>query len=522
MNTNNSIEKIIKVEYKGIFYNIKIKNLVNEIEINCYQYNKIQLNQYDAKFSYNNLKKENNIFSIYENNTDICNLIINQLENGKFNIEKKGENMYLILNPIAYKLKEIIFPLKQKITNNEDIIPIILNIMLLTDKKYFEIHNNLTLYNEQIKAFKKENNILKITNYTLRKDIEKLKSQNFHNQKKIDSIIQTHKSNTEKFQNEITLLKRIIFLETLKKTTTIKEHRNIVYQISLFPNGRFASISADCCIKIFNTNYTLFLTIKDAHLNHIYTLLVIDDYNFITCSNDKSIKRWSFNEDKIYILEEIKNEAHSKGITKIIFFTTKDLKNYLISCSYDKTIKIWEKKNNTNEENTQNYIIKKILTGHKETIRSILQLNENILVSGGDDGIKTWDIKTFQKILSIQKCDCYSRNSLVKYSNKIIIVGGSNEKLSIVDVYLGIIINSIKSFSNIWSILVIENGLIITGSEDKDLRIFEINKNEISFLNDFKSVHNDTICCVTQIKNSIALGSGDGSISIWNVNSHLI
>ena len=517
----NSIEKIIKVEYKGIFYSIKVKNLGDEIEIECFQNNKIQLNQYEAKFSFQNLKKENIIFSIYENNSDICNLIINQLENNKFNIEKIEKNMNIILNPISYKLKEIVFSLKPKITNKENIIPIILNLMTLTDIKYSEIQNKLNLYNKQIKKFINENNILKITNYKLENNIEKLKNQNFHTQKKLDSIIQTQKLDIEKLQEQIISLKRIILVQNLKQTITIKEHRNIVYQITKFPNGRFASVSADCCIKIFNDNYTLFLTIKDAHLTHIYTLLVIDNYNFITCSNDKSIKRWSFTEDKKYILEETKVDAHSKGITKIINFITKDLKFYLISCSYDKKIKIWEKIFNENE-NKQNYTIKKVLTGHKESIRSILQLNQDILVSGGDDGIKTWEIKNFQVILSLQKCDCYSRNGLVKYSNKIVIVGGSNEKLSIVDVYLGIIINTIKSFSNIWSILVLENGLIITGSEDKDLRIFEINKNEISFLNDFKSVHNDTICCVTQIKNAIALGSGDGSISIWNINNHLI
>ena len=95
----NSIEKIIKVEYKGIFYSIKVKNLGDEIEIECFQNNKIQLNQYEAKFSFQNLKKENIIFSIYENNSDICNLIINQLENNKFNIEKIEKNMNIILTP---------------------------------------------------------------------------------------------------------------------------------------------------------------------------------------------------------------------------------------------------------------------------------------------------------------------------------------------------------------------------------------------------------------------------------------
>ncbi len=84
-------------------------------------------------------------------------------------------------------------------------------------------------------------------------------------------------------------------------------------------------------------------------------------------------------------------------------------------------------------------------------------------------------------------------------------------------------LNCINSFSNIWSILILENGLIFTGSEDKELRAFEINNNKIQFLYSFKNAHNDTICTINQLKDfNIIIGSGDGNISIWDVNSNLI
>ena len=82
-------EKNIKVEYKGIIYNIKIIDKGDELEINCFQNNKIDINQYVGVFLYNNLKNDNVIFTIYVNNSEICELIINQIENGKFSIEKK-------------------------------------------------------------------------------------------------------------------------------------------------------------------------------------------------------------------------------------------------------------------------------------------------------------------------------------------------------------------------------------------------------------------------------------------------
>lgn len=515
-------EKIIKVEYKGIIYNIKIIDKGDELEINCFQNNKIDINQYVGVFLYNNLKNDNVIFTIYVNNSDICELIINQIENGKFSIEKKNDNMNIILEPIIYKIKEIILPLKPKILEKENFIPIILNLLNLTDEKYLDIKNTINNYLSEIEIFKKENTELKIQNYILKKDIEKLKRHNIYLRKDINSLLLKEKTNIKTIKKEITSLKRILLLNNLKQNNIIKEHKNIIYQISVFPNGRFASISSDCKIKIYNNNYSEFLIINEAHLNHIYTLLIINDYNFLTCSNDKSIKKWNFTENKKYYLEETINEAHEKGITKIIFFSKDNILKYLISCSYDKKIKIWERKK-TEGKQKKIYINIKILNEHKESIRSILQLNDNILVSGGDDGIKTFNINNFQLILSISKCDCYSRNGLIKYDNNTIIVGGSNQKLRIVNVNFGIVLNCINSFSNIWSILILENGLIFTGSEDKELRAFEINNNEIQFLYSFKNAHNDTICTINQLKDfNIIIGSGDGNISIWDVNSNLI
>ena len=70
-----------------------------------------------------------------------------------------------------------------------------------------------------------------------------------------------------------------------------------------------------------------------------------NENNFITCSDDRSIRFWS-KKNNIYSLKETIIEAHKSGILKIKYIKNK---KYLISCSEDETIKIWEKKNMNNK-----------------------------------------------------------------------------------------------------------------------------------------------------------------------------
>ena len=98
-----------------------------------------------------------------------------------------------------------------------------------------------------------------------------------------------------------------------------------------------------------------------------------DENNFVTCSNDKNIKTWSKKENQFEINQIIEN-AHNQIIRKVIYY----LDNKLLSCSYDTTIKIWEEKNN----NYQNIFT---LNHSKEVFSILLLKDKNILVSSGND-----------------------------------------------------------------------------------------------------------------------------------------
>ena len=105
----------------------------------------------------------------------------------------------------------------------------------------------------------------------------------------------------------------------------------------LFPTGNIISVSVDKSIIIYDIDFNILQNIQNAHNNLISYVEVIDENNFITCSEDKNIKLWIKNVDK-FINNKIINNAHKKGITKVIYCSNKNL----ISCSYDNKINIWK------------------------------------------------------------------------------------------------------------------------------------------------------------------------------------
>ena len=111
-----------------------------------------------------------------------------------------------------------------------------------------------------------------------------------------------------------------------------KAHKNWVKTIYQFNSQTLLSGSDDRTIKMWNTNLEIICTLE-GHKHSIRAFCKIDDNYFASGSFDSKIKIWDFNEKKcVNTLEE-----HSSNIICIIKYDDK-----LISCSNDKTIKIWE------------------------------------------------------------------------------------------------------------------------------------------------------------------------------------
>jgi WD40 repeat protein len=154
-------------------------------------------------------------------------------------------------------------------------------------------------------------------------------------EEKMDKIEEKMMKLKEKLLNE---KKKIQLTKSnLKNIKTVNAKIYWINSIGIFPSGNIIIVSDDKSIKIFDNNFNEIQTIKNAHEDSI--IYVKDENNFVTCSNDKSIKTWIQIENK-FIEKTIIENVHDYIINKVIY----DLKGNLYSCSFDESIKIWKVK----------------------------------------------------------------------------------------------------------------------------------------------------------------------------------
>ena len=83
----------------------------------------------------------------------------------------------------------------------------------------------------------------------------------------------------------------------------------MINSLSSFPSGNIISVSGDKSIIIYDIHLNILQNIQNAHDKAITYVEVKDENNFITCSYDKSIKLWINKENKFEI-NKIINNAH--------------------------------------------------------------------------------------------------------------------------------------------------------------------------------------------------------------------
>ena len=97
---------------------------------------------------------------------------------------------------------------------------------------------------------------------------------------------------------------------------------------------------------------------------------------------------------------------------------------------------------------------------------------------------------------------------------RIIVGGGYNGIMKVININDGIVVKDIKNYSKCWGILVIENGVFFTGGEDKAIRIYRIDNYENITI--IKNAHDSDINGFCFIKDGVIVSySHDKNIKIW-------
>ena len=187
-----------------------------------------------------------------------------------------------------------------------------------------------------------------------------------------------------------------------------------------------------------------------------------------------------------YLLSTSNNfyiKAHSQTISKLLIYNSN---KYLISCSYDKYIKIWDISITDNKSN-----IKCIsqLKGHKGRIYDMDLINDKkILISCGMyKTILIWDIQKLSLIKEIKVTYIY--NLMIKYlppnntndnnPKELVVIYSNNSYLNIVDINTNKIIDNFNLCKKDGAILFLNNKeCIYQDSKSFNLIIFNFIKKE--------------------------------------------
>jgi len=259
------------------------------------------------------------------------------------------------------------------------------------------------------------------------------------------------------------------------------------------------------------------LILNNNFFDSINNKMIINNY-LISSSWDTTIKVW--NLQTLKCIATLK--GHKNRIKNILIF---DSFNKLISSSLDNTIKIWD---------LQTFKCIATLEGHKNNINNIKIENINfdnkiinILISSSlDKTIKIWDLQTFKCIATLQG-HISGINNILTFNDKII----DNIKNNIVDTLISSADNIIKIWNlqtfecvatledhkNLINKILIKNNILISCSYDKTIKIWSLKNFEcIATLQGHKESVN---IILVGNDNSLISCSWDKTIKIWDLQS---
>ncbi len=248
-------------------------------------------------------------------------------------------------------------------------------IYIIKELKYLK---NLNLSNnhfydnliEQSYEYLKENKILRYVN--LEKNM--LSHKGIDILKTIDSCKFNVNYNFEKkqeLQKDLNISKNFYYC-----SNSFEGSQKPIYLLLELQNGNIATCSLDNTIRIWNgnDNYNYILSLE-GHKNSVYSLIELHNGN-IASSGDNTIRIWNGNDNYKLINSLV---GHKNSVYSLI-----ELKNGYIASSGDNHIRIWDEK----------YNCFKILEGHKNYVKSLIELNNGNLASCSfDKTIKIWDCK---------------------------------------------------------------------------------------------------------------------------------
>lgn len=278
-----------------------------------------------------------------------------------------------------------------------------------------------------------------------------------------------------------------------------------------------ASASDDKIIKLWDLNTQKVLATLSGHSQAVKSVAFSPDGKILaTAGDDKTIKLW-----QVETLQEICTLlGHLQAVKSVAFSPDGQI---LASGSWDKTIKLWD-------VNTGTEIC--TLTGHQLKVNSVAFSPQGQLLASAsyDRTIRLWQIPKRGEGTLIQNRPCYSLLSTlsghawavltVAFSpdGQILATGSDDNTIKLWEVNTGQLICTLVGHS--WSVVAVaftaDGETLLSASCDKTVKLWRLSTAEeiVTLSGHVDSVSAVAVSKVTQL---IASGSRDKTIKLWQL-----
>ena len=340
--------------------------------------------------------------------------------------------------------------------------------------------------------------------------IENYKNNFNYNQEIIpeDNISENYTTNLINFLDNFLLVKNRFNCENFQDRKVVKSHRNTISSLLLLKNGSIASSSFDGTINIYDKDLK-FVSSTNKHNENVSSMIELDSNYLISCSFDKSIRKFHINNGSFSYNTKCKDSAHDDIIYQLINLSDGNF----ASCSEDKSIKIWD----------SNITLINSLTGHTKGVKNILQTNdkEYILSISDDCTLGKWQYpkeadKKKEKIIPdfIQLDNCDFISSIIQADYNHVMIGSFNQVMLVDyknETKETIIIDTLYGYLD--SVIEIRKSVFLFGCYDGIL-VYDHNNKKHCLQ---KTNHTKAISALLKVnENCFISGSLDHSIRMWS------
>ena len=278
----------------------------------------------------------------------------------------------------------------------------------------------------------------------------------------------------KKIEEKIDYINSLKFQIIKTNLTSINTFKKNITKLKQFPSGNIISILKNNSLLISDNNFNDLQIIKTNHIGDINNIDILDDNNFVSCSDD-SIITWIKNNNKFEINEII--EANNK-IKQVIYNPEGNLIILSKNTSY---ITLWEYNNNE-------YINSKMISSNNNHLIYLLE-DKNILIFMGEQETIFWDMLTNELIESFPFNPSSNLGNFIERISEDSIIIGTLKKVSIISIsQMKVLknINNIKLTNNYKSIE--DKGLFIT-TNNTDIIVYRTDNFDIIQI--IKDAHNN-------------------------------